>query len=116
MKTLSLTYQEAQLLVRHAIISGQITPAANAGYNVLAETQRARQRECMRKLRQRRLNMGLTSAGAVRKIALRARFDGWTEKQIAQHKRAMTREGMRRRRAHRHGESAADRRKQRTIA
>lgn len=70
MKTLSLTYHEAQLLVRHAILSGRITPAANAAYDALTEKRRLQNRLAQRRYRRRNLAMGLTCDGYRRKRRL----------------------------------------------
>lgn len=60
---LKLTLQEAQLLVRHAILSGQITPAANAGYGALIEKHRQNNRKWARARRQRFYALGLRGDG-----------------------------------------------------
>lgn len=65
---LKLTLQEGQLLVRHAIISGQITPpAANAAYDALTEKRRLQNRIAQRRYRSRNIAMGLTCDGYRRK-------------------------------------------------
>lgn len=64
---LKLTLQEAQLLVRHAILSGQITPAANAAYDALTEKRRRQNRLAQRRYRGRNIAMGLTCDGYRRK-------------------------------------------------